>query len=300
MSLQLLKPFKLLKLFKRSLLPLSAPLRQPDEEDEEGAEEEEVVEEVGAGGGIAAAAAVDDAVHAEAGAGAGRLRLGLRIRCVMIAFHGTIFAGSKSKVKTSGHDMKKILRHHAPLLGALLLASCEKAEVKTYTESAEAVAPHQAAAANAPMMGMPGKAAPLPQGTDSILGAIFREPEAMWFFKVVGSSEETGTITKGVVDFIGSMDFKDQEAVWTLPQGWSELPGAGFRYRSFKIEDKKLDISLTRMPPGNDLNANLNRWASQLGIDPHSPERIQRPSQFERQHPGVQFPALSLPICLRS
>jgi len=169
--------------------------------------------------------------------------------------------------------MNKILRH-VPLLGPLLLSSCEKAEVKTYTETAEAVAPRQAAQARAPMMGMPGKAPPLPKGTDSILGAIFREQEAMWFLKLVGSSEDTGAITEGFVNFLGSMDFKGQEAVWALPQGWSETPGEGFRYRSFKIEGKSLDISLTRMPPGNDLNANLNRWASQLGLEPLSEQAL--------------------------
>lgn len=170
--------------------------------------------------------------------------------------------------------MNKILRH-VPLLGALLLTSCEKAEVKTYTETAEAVAPRQAAQPRAPMMGMPGKAAPLPQGTDSIVGAIFREPEAMWFFKVVGSSEATAALGQTLDSFLGSFDFKGQEASWTLPGGWSEIPGEGFRYRSFKVEGQTLDISLTRMPAGNDLTANLNRWAGQLGLGPLSEEQLQ-------------------------
>ncbi|MEN9362362.1 MAG: hypothetical protein RL095_3897 [Verrucomicrobiota bacterium] len=164
-----------------------------------------------------------------------------------------------------------------PLRPAFLLAlisSCEQPQVKTYTESAAAVAPRQSGPAKLPPMMGGGKMAALPQGTDSIVGAIFRESEAMWFLKVAGARSETGAIGEGLVSLLGSIDFKGQEAVWSLPKGWSELPGEGFRYRSFKVEGTNLDISLTRMPPGNDLQANLDRWAGQLGLGPLTEEEL--------------------------
>jgi hypothetical protein len=57
---------------------------------------------------------------------------------------------------------------------------------------------------------------------------------------------------------------------WTLPKGWTEVPGSGMRYATLKPPNPgRIDVSVVVLagPAGGEL-ANVNRWRGQLGLPP--------------------------------
>ena len=57
---------------------------------------------------------------------------------------------------------------------------------------------------------------------------------------------------------------------WSLPKGWSELPGGGMRFATFKAPyPGKLEGTVVVLPgqAGGEL-ANVNRWRGQIGLPP--------------------------------
>ena len=55
---------------------------------------------------------------------------------------------------------------------------------------------------------------------------------------------------------------------WSLPRGWSELPGGGMRFATFKAPfDGKLEATVVVLPgPAGGELANVNRWRGQIGL----------------------------------
>jgi hypothetical protein len=55
---------------------------------------------------------------------------------------------------------------------------------------------------------------------------------------------------------------------WTLPKGWSELPGGGMRFATFKAPFAgKLEATVVVLPgPAGGELANVNRWRGQIGL----------------------------------
>jgi len=65
---------------------------------------------------------------------------------------------------------------------------------------------------------------------------------------------------------------------WQTPAGWVEVPPGDMRVASFIIQGQKgkqADVSVIPLPglPGSD-EANVNRWRSQVGLSPVSPEEL--------------------------
>ena len=57
---------------------------------------------------------------------------------------------------------------------------------------------------------------------------------------------------------------------WTLPKDWSELPGGGMRFATFKAPyPGKLEATVVVLPgPAGGELANVNRWRGQIGLPP--------------------------------
>ena len=57
---------------------------------------------------------------------------------------------------------------------------------------------------------------------------------------------------------------------WSLPKGWSEVPGEGMRFATFKPPvPGKIDGSVVVLPgPAGGELANVNRWRNQIGLPP--------------------------------
>lgn len=55
---------------------------------------------------------------------------------------------------------------------------------------------------------------------------------------------------------------------WALPKGWSELPGAGMRFATFKAPYAgKLEATVVVLPgPAGGELANVNRWRGQIAL----------------------------------
>jgi hypothetical protein len=80
--------------------------------------------------------------------------------------------------------------------------------------------------------------------------------------------------------FLESVKFAGQEPTWTLPEGWKQLPGSGFRFATIEIGDSKtLDYSVTTLPKGDAgeteyLLSNINRWRGQVSLPPITAEQL--------------------------
>lgn len=55
---------------------------------------------------------------------------------------------------------------------------------------------------------------------------------------------------------------------WILPKGWTELPGGGMRFATFKTPfEGKLEATVVVLPgPAGGELANVNRWRGQIGL----------------------------------
>jgi hypothetical protein len=61
---------------------------------------------------------------------------------------------------------------------------------------------------------------------------------------------------------------------WTVPRGWTEKPGSGFRYVTFEVPGKggligDLSVTVLKGEAGG-LLGNVNRWRGQVGLGPVS------------------------------
>lgn len=63
---------------------------------------------------------------------------------------------------------------------------------------------------------------------------------------------------------------------WTVPSGWTFVPGKDMRFASFKVSSEHPDVELTVIPAHGSLEANVNRWEDQLGLPQSSPDQIQQ------------------------
>jgi hypothetical protein len=66
---------------------------------------------------------------------------------------------------------------------------------------------------------------------------------------------------------------------WTIPAGWTQLPGSAMRYASFAVSADHPDLQLTVVPlggAGGSLLSNINRWEGQIGLAPSSEDDLKK------------------------
>ncbi len=62
---------------------------------------------------------------------------------------------------------------------------------------------------------------------------------------------------------------------WTVPQGWIEKPGQGFRLATFVTEDAdKIECSISAIGGMGDLMPNIKRWMQQINLTDVPEEKI--------------------------
>jgi hypothetical protein len=64
---------------------------------------------------------------------------------------------------------------------------------------------------------------------------------------------------------------------WTVPDGWTFIPGQDMRFASFSVSRDHPEVQLTVVPldaGGGTLLDNVHRWQKQLGLAPSSPEDL--------------------------
>lgn len=125
----------------------------------------------------------------------------------------------------------------------LLLSACERPEPVTYTipkEDRSANVQPPAAAGTAP-------AAPAPAAAPS-------DPSKM-------------QVLPGMAEAAAAAP----ELSYTVPEGWEEFPAQSVRKANFRVSDESgsAEIAVTTFPGDvGGLLANVNRWRSQIGLDP--------------------------------
>jgi hypothetical protein len=65
---------------------------------------------------------------------------------------------------------------------------------------------------------------------------------------------------------------------WTVPDGWTFVPGKEMRFASFKVSAEHPDVELSIVPlagTAGSLMENVNRWRKQLGLPPTEPKDLQ-------------------------
>ena len=123
-----------------------------------------------------------------------------------------------------------------------------------------------------------------PQPTRRLLGAIVPRGEQYWFFKVTGSRDALESQAEHFLSLIKSLRFPDDlkaPPAWTLPAGWSQTEGSGFRYATIEIKSRRetLQLSVTKLPRsgGDDaayVLSNVNLWRQQLDLVPFDASQL--------------------------
>ncbi|HEY2410817.1 MAG TPA: hypothetical protein VGI40_01160 [Pirellulaceae bacterium] len=145
----------------------------------------------------------------------------------------------------------------------LLLGCTQREEITSYrVRKPELVDPTLVSTANAPA------AAATEQQT---LGLIVPLDDVSWFFKLTGDAQTVEPQQEAFLKFVQTIKFSsgpDSRPSWTLPTGWKELPGGGFRFATIQIPHDGKPLELAVSSAGGDLLANVNRWRQQLKLPP--------------------------------
>lgn len=101
--------------------------------------------------------------------------------------------------------------------------------------------------------------------------AIGQQPDATWFFKLTGTVEQVTSVETAWTDFLKSVRYSDGNPQWTLPEAWrQEASTSSMRFATIMTGEgnEAGEISVSSLPPGQSLTANVNRWRGQLGLRP--------------------------------
>jgi hypothetical protein len=110
-----------------------------------------------------------------------------------------------------------------------------------------------------------------------MLAAVIPHGDEVWFLKMQGPDQLIMAHKAEFDQVLRSFRFleqKDKEndkpVSWTTPPGWKTEPPTKMRYATLVLntKDASLDLSITRLPGGGNVVANINRWRKQLGLNP--------------------------------
>ncbi len=104
-----------------------------------------------------------------------------------------------------------------------------------------------------------------------MVSAIAERPEAAWIYKITGTKASVDATESQWRTFLEQIAFDEgNNAKWKLPEGWTQSPGDQFRFATLSIASvqPQVEIAVSRLPAGQDLSANVNRWRGQFGLSP--------------------------------
>jgi hypothetical protein len=136
-----------------------------------------------------------------------------------------------------------------------------------------------------------------------ILVAMLTRGETSWFFKMSGEDSFVASQKEIFLQFLKSVSFvenapqvesstmpgtslgsqnslvpnantivHDDNSIWTIPEGWQQLPPSEFLLAEFSISGAngaKAEVNVAELAgEGGGLAANINRWRGQLGLPP--------------------------------
>jgi hypothetical protein len=123
--------------------------------------------------------------------------------------------------------------------------------------------------------------APEPAIMARLLGAIFSKGNEAWVFKLSGPESAIRGRAEDFERFIRTVrltDKADEPVTWTLPDGWQREPGRDLVYAVIRMgpgsKDPSLTVSRLTGPQAASIEANVKRWAGQLGMEGLSDEEL--------------------------
>jgi hypothetical protein len=179
-----------------------------------------------------------------------------------------VYSSGSHRVRFSFVHPSSLILHLCFLGCALMLAGCEKDEIRHYR------VPHE----EPPRMVAAGNPEHAPR---RLLGAMLPYKDRVWFFKLLGPPEEIDTLKPTFEQFLQTVRFADDQAkpvTWTLPEGWKEGPGDKMRYAIIRIDQlTPQELTVTALGAGGQASSvqdNIDRWRGQLGLKPASPAEL--------------------------
>jgi len=104
-----------------------------------------------------------------------------------------------------------------------------------------------------------------------ILGVIYKQPQATWFFKAKDSRTKIDTISASFKNyFIDQLKFDDkhQPDFSHIPDSMKTENKSSMRVATFLIGD--VEVSVSQLAGQQDVFANVKRWMGQIGLDDSS------------------------------
>ena len=99
--------------------------------------------------------------------------------------------------------------------------------------------------------------------------------DQVWFFKLMGPSDELGQFVAQYVDLLKGTTFVDGKPSFRVPEGWKLKDGPPPRYQTLTLKDTDPPIEVTissLTDPGGDFSeyllGNVNRWRRQVALPP--------------------------------
>lgn len=105
----------------------------------------------------------------------------------------------------------------------------------------------------------------------SILGVIYKRPQATWFIKAKDSKEKIATISASFKNyFIKQLKFDEnqQPDFSHIPDSMKTTNKSSMRVATYMIGD--VEISVSQLAGQQDVFANVKRWMRQIGLDDQS------------------------------
>lgn len=152
------------------------------------------------------------------------------------------------------------------VLAFIVFTACDSGDVRTYRVPKEPVAVAQEdSSPTLPHDHPPLNSSTLPEGHPPIDTLPQGHPE-------IGSGDMS--MANAAAQGLTPPPPPDQAVSWTVPKGWQEKPGSGFRYATFIVPGPggaTADLSVTVLDgDAGGILSNINRWRGQLGVSPLS------------------------------
>ncbi len=104
------------------------------------------------------------------------------------------------------------------------------------------------------------------------LGAIVREEDGLWFFKLSGAEAAVAPYRDAFKAWVTSVEFEKGEPKWKTPDGWTAKAGNAMRFATLVLPtEKPLEATVSRLPFRgdweNEVIENVNRWRKQVNLE---------------------------------
>ena len=159
-------------------------------------------------------------------------------------------------------------------VGLLLLCGCEKTDSIT-----EYVVDKHETLQSTEYLADYERTHPKPE---RMIGLVVPRNSLLWFFKLQGDVEAVTSRENDLRSFFKTLTFaSDDNAQWTLPEGWRQLAGNEMRHATIVLSgEPSLEMSVTKFASRQDLSPadqvvmNINRWRGQLSLPPIEDEDL--------------------------